>query len=507
MLVRVCALLVGVLITDNVSYRQSSVSRPPAVPLENVRRVTGFDYHPVAAWIATVLLVLAGCLFIAVCRQAMPTFDDFCRGSLNPTTEFDVAQRPQGFWPVQVWSYMNWGGRWLASIVAMVLMSPIDLARWYPALIAFIFTVCVAATVYAFRRWVGERGFFVAALLWIVYGASMPAPQDGVFWLTGAIEAHFGWLLALIGGGLIAQESERPRPRAWRIVLAAAAGFGVGGVHELSGLMCSVFLGFVTFGAWRSGSRHWQLWAGLLLAVVAGTAASAGAPGNRVRATMFPSGGDLETTIRVASVQAISSLKAWLFGDLRLWAMTVLLLAHPKLWPKNRPGPRPLAWAAAGWCAAIAVGFVFPSWVLGKDMAGRTLDQVYLVFLCGWILGVVWIAGEIGARGWEIADPLRRAAGSFALVLLTGSVALEGNARLAVQDLRTGRLEGWNLQQRDRVERLRNASGQASVHLPAITVHPAMMLESRISRDPKYAHNLCLAWYFRIREVTADADQ
>ena len=97
------------------------------------------------------------------------------------------------------------------------------------------------------------------------------------------------------------------------------------------------------------------------------------------------------------------------------------------------------------------------------------------------------------------------AAGAAALIIFSGSVAFDGNARLALREIRMNKVKEWHAQHLDRIDRLRAAAAahQESAELPAITadVDPDVLPQPKDSSDPNYANNLCMEWYFGVPKI------
>ena len=79
-----------------------------------------WDWIVVFAWMIGIAATVYW--FFTAARQALPVFDDFCRASFHPTTEFRPAELPSGFGNALSWSYQNWSGRWAGTALGMLVL-------------------------------------------------------------------------------------------------------------------------------------------------------------------------------------------------------------------------------------------------------------------------------------------------------------------------------------------------------------------------------------------------
>src|SRR5450631_2127175 len=85
--------------------------------------------------LAALLAVWSISLFVWIASASLPVFDDYCRGSANPSTELVPTAAHTGYIRAPIWAYLNWQGRWLAVLVEILLMNPVDMVRYYPVLL------------------------------------------------------------------------------------------------------------------------------------------------------------------------------------------------------------------------------------------------------------------------------------------------------------------------------------------------------------------------------------
>lgn len=443
--------------------------------------------------------------FFTAAGQALPVFDDFCRASFHPTTEFRPAELPSGFWSALSWSYQNWSGRWAGTALGMLVLGTANIETFYPVVLVLTMAVYVSLTVLAARRYFGTPGVLLAGLAWMTYWSSAPGFPEVFFWSTTSIEAHAGLVLAALVWSYAATSDLRRWPT---LLLLGIGAFVVGGLHELAGIL---FCGCL---AWRllylgvHDRKAFPGWAWIAALAVVGTAVSVFAPGNGVRATMYPASGALLPSLVAAAKQGAASVKSWLLADPRWWMAALVVLSTAGLRQDKAREAAPAhgrnegLWYAAAIVTTLAVAFAAPAFALGGEMAGRTVAQLYFFVVMAWIGGLAAIALPFVREGGA-SPAMLRIARAVAVTVFCLSVALEGNARLVRREAAAGTLSRWHQQQALRMRMLRAASlaGESRVVLPRIAEDSEVLPMVRDSSDPDYAHNLCLEWYYGLTAV------
>jgi hypothetical protein len=464
------------------------------------------DWVVVVAW--GIGVTATGFWFFTAARQALPVFDDFCRASFHPTTEFRPAELPSGFWSALSWSYQNWSGRWAGTALGMLVLGTANIETFYPLVLALTMAVYVALTVVAARRYFGASGLLLTGLVWMTYWSSAPGFSEVFFWSTTSIEAHAGLVLA----ALVWSHAATSDLRRWPTILVLCIGaFVVGGLHEVAGIL---FCGCL---AWRvlylavHDRRALPGWAWIAACAIAGTAVSVFAPGNGVRATLYPASGALLPSLMTAAKQGAASAKSWFLADPRWWMAALVVLSSAWLrHDKSREAARALGrndalWFAAAIVTTLAVAFAAPALALGGEMAGRTVAQLYFFMVIVGIGGLAAVALPLLGEG-DVSGGVLRTVRVVAAAIFCLSVALEGNGRLVRREASAGTLSRWHEQQSLRIRLLRAASiaGETTVVLPRIVEQSAVLPVVRDSSDPDYAHNLCLEWYYGIERVSTE---
>jgi hypothetical protein len=150
-----------------------------------------------------VMLLLGGAAvsmlpLFALALYAFPSADDYCV----------AAETHNGFWQMQVDSYLLWTGRYTAMFLLAVL-SQWDLATPYP----WVSTITLAATLVSFRAVIGSLWPSDAPSLWpatvgaiatSIFAGSLPSLTEAFFWMTSAVTyqwaliTYLTWLALLI---------------------------------------------------------------------------------------------------------------------------------------------------------------------------------------------------------------------------------------------------------------------------------------------------------------------
>jgi uncharacterized protein DUF6056 len=185
--------------------------------------------YRVAALIAFIVCTaLCVCTAFLLVTWTEPLLDDFCRGSLE--------QRP-GIIDYIVYKYLTLGGRWAALGLQTLLLSTTTLPSAYPWLVFTLIVIqCVLfySSIWNFAE-DARLALYLSALIAGVYWATMPSPQEGIFWLTGAIENQLPLSLGLLLFSLVLcfRPSTTKRSTWLPTIAASALGFVTPGFHEL----------------------------------------------------------------------------------------------------------------------------------------------------------------------------------------------------------------------------------------------------------------------------------
>ena len=474
------------------------------------RRRTAGDWVVMVSW--TIAVVATAIWFLAAARYALPVFDDFCRAALHPTTEFRPADAPAGFWRALSWSYLNWSGRWAGTALGMVVLGGVNIESFYPAVLVVTISIFLVLSLLAARRCFGRHGLLIAGLVWLMWWSATPSLSEVFFWSTTSLEAHAG----LIAAALVWSYAASGNLRRWqaRVPLIAGA-FLVGGLHELAGILfCGCLVWRVLYLAMNNGSGNRQKlrgWLWITSGGVAGTAVSVFAPGNAVRAAMYPDSGALVPSVAAAAAQAITHAKSWLLADPRWWMASLIVLTtvaiHRSQVRDADPGARrDLWWMAAACLTTLAAGFLAPALAQGGEIASRTVAQLFFFVLVCWFAGLSATAHAF-LGGAVVSPNVLSVTRAVATCVFCLSVALEGNGRLVRREWSDGTLRRWHDQQLLRMRQLRAGALREAqqVVLPPMSVRSLVLPMVRDSSNPDYAHNLCLEWYYGIPRITTES--
>ena len=446
-----------------------------------------------AAAIGGVLVATAVLLMLFF--YAEPVADDFCH-----------AVQPQGGHLDSIrHAYFTRTGRWASVGAEDLLMSGVDLTRWYAPLLVAVALVCFGGLYFLVRVIFGAQisnrfAILPASFLFLLFWARMPSPGDTIFMLTGSVEYGLNLPLAFLLFWVLA------RRISWQIRLLPACMLTlfISGKHELMAVVLCLTLAAGAAILFRL--RHPDRYDWALLAVVAG----AGflflflAPGNAVRGSQFSLGRNLPRALWLATRQAATALPGWIF-DLNLLSATALLLLDPRTrdWsPKWLSWPVAWRWAIPSvWAAALAAGFFIPSWALGFSMPGRVLTWIYMVFLVGWFVTVLVLTRAPSVVP-AMDEPSRRRIASLALLVFAAGTVCQGNTWTGMRDLAL-EVRPWSAAIHNRYRLMREAAqqGRSDLRVPPLPPAPRSYFDLNLSEDPMRFLNWCEATFFGLATV------
>ena len=474
---------------------------------------SGWRLPTPAACLAGVGVVATLAMAAALIRFACPVADDFHRAG---------AFWSQGFFNQLSADYYTWSGRWAGIGLGLLVLSRIDLVRWYPALLG-VLALTQGLGLAAFwrtllggsapRRQVLILAVASLALLW----AGLPIPAETTHWATGAFENQLNISLGLmLIAGLVSAPRSRSRPGfVGRTAALSLLAFVLPGMHELIGMMLCLVLGVGAGLALlaRRPAREVGAWGAVVLAASAGMAVVVLAPGNAIRASTLPERGGLAAGLLVAAKHAWTWVPGWVL-DVRLLAATLAMALSPSMararpdWPRWGKVP-PLAVVVPVWFLVVAGMFLVPGVILQQPLPGRTLDAAYTLFLLGWI-----VAAFVGTRARGVESPVgvsptaaTRTVRSAALAVLGLALILSGNTRAGIEELHAGSPQRWSsvLRWRDRMLTDVARGGATRADVPPLDRLPLyrMYMGVDVREDPKYWVNKHVASYYRLEGVRA----
>lgn len=486
-----------------------------------------------AAWVILALLALGTLASIAF--FAWPSSDDYGRAGLL-VGFLKIPASQEGVRPVRAESwleytrlmYFYWQGRWAIVGLNAWLLSRVPLPESYawPLLGAAVLQSLSLGT--AWRVLLGPIGLMRLGLLvlttQVILWTGMPYPEESLYWFTGVFENQLPiWLAVIVFAGMIGLGRATRGVRRWTLPLLCILSFVTAGMHELAAVGLCFLLALGTLLAYREGSDARAAWLILLVITCAGAAVTMLAPGNTFRTAAvrqvavrfgFPIPTDpvqrLRQTLSVVLAQQRHQLLNWPL-DPKLLAATVLLVLSPGL-RRASPGTstspsRTLCLTALfAWAALLALWCAAPAWVIGGWIPGRTIGGAFTIFLLGWIVNVVlWTSAP------RAAAPPRPEAGIdflrlLSLAILGAGILTQGNFRLAVQDWKHRRLQGFQAGRRAWEEQIHAARrrGQSELVVSDLESKPLLFGRVFLDTDPSIHTNDNMAKYFGLRSIRVD---
>jgi hypothetical protein len=323
---------------------------------------------------------------------SFPSADDYCV----------AVEVTKGFWHMQSNTYLNWTGRYSATLLQTV-SSQWDLATVYP----WFCVLTVVATLLAARASIGALcpreasrvGLAAAAATaTAVFIGRLPSPTEAFFWMTSAVTYQWAIIIYLVWLALLVTSAGREHLSIARRTLIAALTVLLPGFNEvLAPVVLLTIVTAVVVDRARTGRSN-GLFVSLVVIAVVMTVVSLMAPGNAIRSSSYPdipTRHDLGFAIRETARQSARFL--FTFG------------AYPLLWAAAFAawwwGPRllPDGWAprralvigvvAVGLPVALVYLTLFPLyWEYGEvnyTGEGRTYNVTYFLFT----VTSVWAAG------------------------------------------------------------------------------------------------------------------
>jgi hypothetical protein len=430
-------------------------------------------------------LIVFALPFIALLFYSVPASDDFCKATLS----FNCVPQPSVLHITWLY-YTQWSPRWLTTLLQSFVMNRVDLVSAYGWLLLLVIAINLAALWYFLRTYFNlNKGtaLLAAGAFYAAWIASIPSPEEAIFWLTGAIEYYlsFGTLLVLLS--LLYKR----RNSTWYYLAIALLSVAIPAQHEIAGtFLCSVLLaGIILMRVQGQLAPQWYVsfgFAVLSQAVVMLT------PGNKLRA-----------------VQEHRHL--WDFAHLPKW------IAH-----SFYHGFDWLSYPAF----LLAACCIFLLWQQGREKQDDEKIPprwVGVVCLCGmFVILCEYCLVELASGNWSpnrvVAwfafvfsllfvclvltgiPELARVQFSFATktgvyILFAVSILGSANFRAAVEDLGGAAQAWWRLDARQ----LRQRGGAVVFELPAR--YPRLSMHQQVTSDSGCWVNRCLANYLHAASV------
>jgi hypothetical protein len=447
---------------------------------------------------------------IALTLYAFPSTDDYC---------IVAETRDDGFWYMQVHSYLTWTGRYSAVFLESII-SQFDLIAGYPwfALLTLLLTLAAIRALMA--SVIGDkvsrlRVTIVALAAAAVFIGGLPSTVEAFYWMPGAasytwgIIAYLAWLSLLIRRARRDDAGNLPKWQTLSIVILAAI---LPGFNEVSAPIVLATIAAFIAGEWLRGRAADRFLLKLLGIIVVLTAVCFVAPGNGNRSSGYP-GLASRHNLAYALVETARQTARFIvnFGSYpALW-----LGAFAASWWSARTFPGACAWMRRPAHAAIVLlGLVsiiyltlFPLyWEYGEmnfTGEGRTYNVTFVV-LCAIVLVVTGViartlAGTRGLLPWDEArDATVVLAGAG---LVAALLMVSPSTRHVFEALRVAPV--YLKEEQARARDLRRTPPDGIAFVDRISVKPAGLFWGDVELDESHWINVCVAKYYRLRSVRA----
>ena len=471
--------------------------------------------YRVAALVAfMVSIALCACIALLLITWAEPLLDDFCRASLAvfraqvvlPAHSF---QKGPGIINYVIWNYFIWSGRWAGIGFETVILSTTMLPGAYPWV---VFTLIVAQYLFlylAIWNFVEDAclTLYLSALITSAYWANMPSPQEGIFWVPGAVESQLPLTLGLVLFSFILSRHPSTKASSTRFRIIAASGLGLvtPAFHELAGGVLVLALSAITASAFLWGSSDKKMWLTVWGATAIGFLVVFVAPGNfhRLNVARMDTSANYLMLFHGLLREIRRYILPWCL-DFKHWLLAVVIWLDPGVASvrakfSGMSSFRAIVGFALVWLLSIVMILGVTIYIF-EYPAGRTLNFIYGVFLIGWIT-LAFLLTRPHPR-FSLPPAYRVTALSSALFLFSALVLTSNNTVTGMLDIISGRARSWSVEMNNRFTALKTAGQSANLFLPPISAHPGILSAAGdINENPGYWANQCLSLYFGVSSV------
>jgi hypothetical protein len=433
---------------------------------------------------------------VALTFYTFPSTDDYC---------IVAETRDDGFWYMQVHSYLTWTGRYSAVFLESII-SQFDLIAGYPwfALLTLVLTLASIRALVASVVGNGVsslRVTVIALAAGAVFIGGLPSTVEAFYWMPGAASYQWGiitylaWLSLLIRR---ARRSDAQQHPAWQTVSIVFLTVILPGFNEVSAPIVFATIGAFILGRRLTGRANDRFLLMLFGIIVLLTVFCFVAPGNGNRSGGYP---------------ALASRHNLAYALIETARQTVRFIlnygAYPALWLgavaaswwSTRVFPGASAWMRRPTHGGIVLlGLVsilyltlFPVyWEYGEmnyTGEGRTYNVTFIV-LCAMVLVV---SGVIVRTRVNETLPLV-VSGVVAILLIAAP-----STRHVFETLKVAPL--YLEEERVRARELRRASPDDIVFVDRISVRPAGLFWGDVEPDESHWINVCVARYYKLHSV------
>jgi hypothetical protein len=472
------------------------------------------SYRVTALVAFMVSVALCACTVLLLITWTEPLLDDFCRASFavdSPQAVFPAypLQRGTGIINHIIWNYFMLSGRWAGLGFETLILSTTRLPGAYPWV---VFSLIVAQYLFLYlAMWNfvedARLTLYLSALIASAYWANMPSPEEGIFWVPGAVEDQLPLTLGLVLFSFIL--SRHPSAKAWstryRIIAASGLGLVTPAFHELAGGVLVLALSAITASAFSWGSSDRKMWLTVWAATAIGFLVVFVAPGNFHRLNLVRM--ETSTNYLMLFHGLLREIRRYILPwclDFKHWLLAVVIWFDPGVASvrakfSGMSSFRAIAGFALVWLLSIVMILGVPIYIVGQP-AGRTLNFTYGVFLIGWIT-LAFLLTRPHPR-FSLQPAYRVIALSSALFLFSALVLTSNNTVTSMLDIISGRARSWSAEMNNRFTALKTAGRSANLFLPPISARPVILSAvGDINEKPDYWANQCLSLYFGVSSV------
>jgi hypothetical protein len=471
--------------------------------------------YRVAALVAFMVSVaLCACTVLLLITWAEPLLDDFCFASFAIAPPQVVLpahslQRGSGIINYLIWDYFIWSGRWAAIVFDTLILSTTRLPGAYPWIVFSLIVVQYLFLYLTILNFVEDARLtlYLSALIASVYWANMPSPEEGIFWVPGAVNCQLQLVLGLVLFSFVL--SRHPSAKAWstrfRIIAASGLGLVTPGFHELAGGVLVLALSAITASVFLWGNSDRKMWLTVWGATAIGFLVVFVAPGNfhRLNVARMDTSANYLMLFRGLLREIWRYILPWCL-DFKHWLLAVVIWFDPGVASvrakfSGMSSFRAIAGFALVWLLSIMMILGVTIYIYGGQ-AGRTLDFIYGVFLIGWVT-LAFLLTRPHPR-FLLQPAYRVTTLSSALFLFSVLVLTSNNTVTGMLDIVSGRARSWSAEMNNRFTALKTAGRSADLFLPPISAHPGILSAGDdINEKPEYWANQCLALYFGVSSV------
>lgn len=417
-------------------------------------------------------------------------------------------------------SYFSWEGRFAAVFFA-ALQPGIWGERYYGVVAWLMIGIVIISELYLCNsllkkcvkgeaRWLSIPIIVPSLILQFLYN---PAPEEGFYWYTGAVNYVFVYGLSLILVALfikLGTEEYKKKKYIWRALVSCILAALVGGDNFSTSLSCFLALGCLSvLFLWldrRAFCRTWFVTAivgiSLLICVVA--------PGNMVRLNGNFGGvtAGKKWAIAVSLQYALHTVCSESF-NIRVALMILLIL--PFLWKAVKSMDYSFRFPAL--FTVVTFGLyasqLTPSMYVEKGIHSGRLMAILFYSYHVWLVGNVgyWI-GWISRRRNKIMETFEKVCCRFdkyllvycvlIVLLLAGAIDRSGGgtSRAAYQSWKNGLPQQYAKEWEERLTVLHDDSVK-EVCFPPISIYPAMIMYTDLQPDDGYiwVNSACANYY------------